>query len=275
MADAIERSRRRKDRGGEVVGQLLDPAVLGRLAIQPFWRHRRPGQDMEKLMGQVEVSPAPWLATVYQGGAQFRDLAGCSGHPRHGIDHQHQYAQALFHHLRQPLRRRLAEAELVHKGVRGLDGVFEGAGLLESQPRQDRAEALAVLLMQDAVGSDPLARPQFIVVQCLTWHVLLPPREAALARDQERIGQHLQRDVEGLHDGQQLVGLQPPITGLDLRNDLMAAHAEKLGHLLLRDVRLLPERLDARPEFDVAHVRSPELHHNLALTKTQDFIAIG
>ena len=67
-------------RGGKAVGELLDPRPrLGRDLLDMFERRRVAGENMERLVRKVEVTPSRDLPSIDQDRVQLGQPAGRAG----------------------------------------------------------------------------------------------------------------------------------------------------------------------------------------------------
>ena len=90
-----------------------------------FGRHGVPGEDVEELVTEVEMTPSRDLLAIDQDYIQFRQPAGRARNAVEGIHHQHQDAELPLHDFNETRGRHFAELEFGHETFARLHSVFK------------------------------------------------------------------------------------------------------------------------------------------------------
>ena len=83
------------------------------------------------------------------------------------------------------------------------------------------------------------------------------PRELAFAGELERVGEIVERSAELFDRQQEFFGRDATLAGLDRRDGLAVLEAEHARELVLGELALLPQRLDARSDQVRSHPVTP------------------
>ena len=238
---------RYEQRGGKAVRELLDTDLAGlRRLFEVLGRHRIPCEDVEKLVGEIEVASAGDFATVDDHHVEVGKTAGGSGDAVDRVHHEHQDAELLLHDLRQLLGRDGPEIEILRETLAGRHRIFISASWRELQSVTEDRTGPADLSGQRPVRRDPSARDALESIDVLRADPRLPPpRELAVACELEWVGEIVDRRAELFDRQQEFLGRDAALPGLDRRDGLAVLKAEDAREVVLGELALLPEGFEA------------------------------
>ena len=247
IREPLQDAARHQNCPGEVVGQLLDAIAAG---LPRFFamlgRHRIPGEDVEQLVGEIEMPAAGDFAARDQHRVQLGQAAGRSRDAVACVDHEHHDAEIPLYYLGEARRRFVPETELGGEPISCLHGILETGMTGESEgPAHERSLAPDPRRQEPERG-DPASGVAFVLFEPPCIDAGLAPGKEAFADQKKRIGEVFQGSAELFDREHQFLRSNAPEAGLDGRNGLSIPEAEKLGKAVLGEPALFAQRLDPR-----------------------------
>ena len=157
-AGRLQRGSRHEQCGGETVGKLLDAIAAGFARLFGMvGGHRVPCEDVEQLVGEIEMTTSFDLVTCDQHGIEFGKPAGSAGDAVMGVHREDEDAEFAFHDVDQAGCGCVAKTELGGEALAGQHGVLEARVSGEAERSSHKRGLASELCCQGTVRGDPTA----------------------------------------------------------------------------------------------------------------------